>query len=1632
MFKSLGYLFLRLTKSLAFASSTRRASLSSWGFVFLTVQVSWAITAPAVLAQDKFSEQAKPALRQVIAVVPRSWPPQYNVDENGKPIGFAIDVMEEIAIRANLQVSYRIVNSFPDVEKVMREGLADLIPNSGITLERAKDFSFTAPVETFVVSLFVRNNAIDIEGLSDLIGRRVGAVVLNVGENILKERKDIEAIVYRTAEEALLGLISGQIDALIFPQAVMTNLARKANIEDRIKVVGNPLMEIKRAIRVQKHETELLAALDAAIKVFVGTPEYRQIYAKWYGKRNPYWTVNRVIWIMGALSAFVLIVSFWWRHLSVMSMNKAITKSEERYRILVQGQADLICRNLSDGTLLFVNDAYCRYFGKTADELVGTSNLRFIPEESHRFIRDIMTSLSADKPTQSHEHEVISQNGQRRWQQWTITAMFDETGEVNEIVAVGRDTTERKHMEEALRDSEALLRRSVLDAPNPIMIHAEDGEVLMINKKWTELSGYSHSDLPTLLDWTEKGYGANKEHMRDHIGGFHEIDEPIEIESYVTTARSERRIWNFRAAPLGRLQDGRRFVISMAIDVTERKEWERTLSVHARQQAAAAEIHRRALVGGDLSVLLAEIVVLVAQALDVEFCKVLKLLPGNGGFLFWEGVGWKDGLVGTAVVGAEAEFQAGYTLLCDEPVIVEDFLAEERFSSSPLLHDHGVVSGMSVVIPGPAGPFGVLGVYTATGRKFTVDDANFLQAIAHTMATVIEYDLADRELRKLSRAVEQSPASVIVTDTAGNIEYVNPKFTAVTGYAPEEVIGRNPRILNSGHTPPEEYRELWASIASGREWRGELRNKKKNGELFWESALISPIRNAAGQITNFLAVKEDITAHKLSMDALRESEERYRDIVENVGDLIQSVEPDGRYQFVNNAWKEVLGYDAEDLETLTFADVVHEDHLPRCQEIFEGLKHGESFENMEVVFKAKDGRAVVVEGHLGSVLENGEMIRSRAIFRDITARKAAEQALRESEAYKGIMLETALDSIITMDEEGKIVEFNRAAEQTFGYRGEAVRGREIADLIVPPDLREKHRQSLRRYVTTGRGSIIGKRVELRAMRAGGGEFPIELAITFSEAGGRRFFTAFIRDITERKRAEEALRESEEKFRTVLDHAPAKIHIKDLEGRYILVNNTAEELFGVTDQEARGKTAHEIFSKERADEFAAHDQDVSETGVVVENEEEWLREDGVHTFLTVKFPILDASGKTIAVGAIGTDITERKAAEAERASLESQLRESQKMEAVGTLARGIAHDFNNILAGMTGYAHLAMDAVPAESQVHGDLEHLLKSIDRATSLVKQILAFSRRSEAARHPVEIGRVVEETLELLRASIPSTVELRPEIDREAGTVMGDATQLQQVVMNLCTNAADAIGPGSGAIEVALARVELDDKDTATRPDLAPGSYVKLSVSDSGAGMDAATRARAFEPFFTTKEPGKGTGLGLSVVHGIVREHGGTIEVDSEPGRGTTFAVLLPRAEAVERGVAREARDIPRGRERILLVDDEAAIVHSEARLLERLGYQVEAATSSVGALEVFRAAPEAFDLVITDQAMPELSGMALAQEMLKLRGDTPIILCSGFSEVVGAEDAMAAGIHEFMTKPIHPDDLARAVRRVLDGDT
>ncbi|MBC8457873.1 MAG: response regulator [Deltaproteobacteria bacterium] len=383
---------------------------------------------------------------------------------------------------------------------------------------------------------------------------------------------------------------------------------------------------------------------------------------------------------------------------------------------------------------------------------------------------------------------------------------------------------------------------------------------------------------------------------------------------------------------------------------------------------------------------------------------------------------------------------------------------------------------------------------------------------------------------------------------------------------------------------------------------------------------------------------------------------------------------------------------------------------------------------------------------------------------------------------------------------------------------------------------------------------------------------------------------------------------------------------------------------------------------------------------------------------------------------------------ELANANCQLRQAQKMEAIGTLTGGITHDFNNILAAIIGYTDLAIIDIPDGSKARYNLLEAKKAIRRAKELVNQILTFSRQSEQKLIPVKISIIIKEALKLLRASLPTTIEIHKHIERDTGTIKADPTQVHQVLMNLCTNAGHAMREnGGGILDVRLRNVSISKKSEI---DLDPGPYVKLTVSDTGHGITPDVLERIFDPFFTTKEKGEGTGLGLSLVHGIVKDHGGTITVESEPEKGTTFHIFFPRIEEAEKGADKVADEpLPNGQERILFIDDEFALVDIGKQMLEYLGYKVTIKTDSLEALKLFQEQPHEFDLVITDMTMPNMTGEKLAKEFIRIRPDVPIILCTGFCGQNTEENAKEIGIKEFAMKPLMMEDLAKTIRKVLN---
>jgi len=383
-----------------------------------------------------------------------------------------------------------------------------------------------------------------------------------------------------------------------------------------------------------------------------------------------------------------------------------------------------------------------------------------------------------------------------------------------------------------------------------------------------------------------------------------------------------------------------------------------------------------------------------------------------------------------------------------------------------------------------------------------------------------------------------------------------------------------------------------------------------------------------------------------------------------------------------------------------------------------------------------------------------------------------------------------------------------------------------------------------------------------------------------------------------------------------------------------------------------------------------------------------------------------------------------------AKYERQLQQVLKIQAIGTLAGGIAHDFNNILFPIVGYTELTMDEVPEDSVAHNNLGEILKAANRAKDLVQQILTFSRQSGQERKPVKVQQIIKEALKLLRASIPASIEIVHNIDEECAPVMGDATQIHQVIMNLCTNAYHAMQDKGGKLEVSMKEVQVGYEQTIQKIGMQPGNHLQLLVKDEGCGMDASVLDRIFEPYYTTKEQGKGTGLGLSVIHGIVKNHRGDITAASSPGKGTIFTVYLPVVE--DGDVQTEFEPVngaEKGTERILLIDDEEQIVAMERQMLENLGYQVTARTDSVEALKEFSKEPQNYDLVITDMTMPYMTGDELAQKLLDIKPDLPVILCTGFNEDITEEKALSMGIQKFVMKPVIKNDLATTIRNVLD---
>ena len=651
----------------------------------------------------------------------------------------------------------------------------------------------------------------------------------------------------------------------------------------------------------------------------------------------------------------------------------------------------------------------------------------------------------------------------------------------------------------------------------------------------------------------------------------------------------------------------------------------------------------------------------------------------------------------------------------------------------------------------------------------------------------------------------------------------------------------------------------------------------------------------------------------------------------------------------------------------------------------------------------------------------------------------AEHALRGSEERFRMLWETAPDAIIVFDDQMRIQQANAAVKHVFGHESDAVIGQDMT-MLMPERLREAHRSGVARYLQSGTKTLNWRSTQVVGLHRDGRETPIEIAFSHHQSGGQHQFAGFLRDVSARHQAEQALRASEERLQRALDASGLSLWDFDVDSGNVYLSESWSRWLGGPPEVTRttfAALADRVPENERPGLLVALVTALKDPHARYRVEHQVRKHNGEWLWNLSEGRVVERSADGRALRMVGTnrDITPLKQAEAGRRGLEAQLRESQKMEAIGTLAAGIAHDFNNILGAILGNLALAREDAGAGHAALPSLEQINKSALRARSLVQQILAFGRRQPQALVNRPLSPLVHETLALLRSTLPAGVKLEATLADTPLHVLADATQIQQVLMNLCTNAWHALQGQAGRVGVGLEPLTLPAAALHLSSGLPAGKYAHVWVRDTGCGMDSATRARIFEPFFTTKPVGQGTGLGLSVVHGIVAAHGGAISVESAPGQGSTFHLVFPLADSQDPaapsgwGALQPLQHQGEG-QHVLYVDDDEVMGLLVERLLRRLGYRVTCHQDPRQALAAVRAQPLAFDLVVSDFNMPGFSGLDVARELARIRADLPVVISSGHVTDEQRAEMLRAGVRDLIHKENTLEELGAVAHRCLQG--
>ena len=1337
-----------------------------------------------------------------------------------------------------------------------------------------------------------------------------------------------------------------------------------------------------------------------------------------------------------------------------------LVRQNEFLNGLIDSISDILFCKDTEGRFLGCNRAFAERVGLSKDEIIGRTDFDLFPgEEAASYRKDDDTALTQNKPL-CIERWISYPDGRRIVSETCKTPYRGSDGRLLGLIGIGRDVTarkksaeqsqqlaselqqavaertyqlvkankelqqeieERRRSEEALKDTENRYRALFDRSHDIVYLHDFDGHFIDANPAALELMGYAKEDLPSL-------------NLGDVIG-----PDPLSLSVVQNTLRELKKTGaqKVRAEVSVKRKNGEYAILETKASVIERDGFPYAIQGIARDVTEQRQSENFMIAQRDLGIALAGTSSL-HDALRICLETAIRVSgldsggiyitdPATGDFNLTYHMGLSEGFAKSvrhipansdrarlAVAGKTVYLKGGHPSILKEPDLMQEGL--KSIAVIPICSQNRVVGDMNIA--------------SHVLDKIPPHSRSALETIAAQIGMSIMKAKAEETLRESEKKYRTlfetaSDALLIVDQETGRILDANAAALGLYGYSREELISMGKTDFSA------EPQETWEGTMAISRNVSTCHHRKKDGTVLPVEVSANALR-IEDRNTHILSVR-DVAERKRAEEELLWKTAFFEAQVEATIDGILVVDDKGKRVLVNrnllNLWNapQHIREDENDASLLQYVTegTAHPDQFIEKIRYLNG--HPDETSRDEIEFK--DG--MVLDRHSSPVLgKDGKYYGRIWTFRDITEHKRVLKELMESQQKLSDIIDFLPDATLVIDKEGRIIAWNRAIEEMTGVPAADMLGKGDYEYALPfhgerrpilIDLVLNPRKELEaRYTSVERRDSVLEGEAYIPKLKGRESYLFGVASVLRDSKGNIVGAIeSIRDITDRRR-------TEEKYRSIFENAVMGIFQSTPEGRIISANPAFARILGYDSQEdvltsLTDMTEQMYVQPERRAELL---RTMNEQGIHPEQEVQYFRKDRSTVWVTVTgCAVRDNKGRVICYQGTIQDINDRKL-------LESRLRQGQKMEAIGTLAGGIAHDFNNILSAVIGYAELALEATGGNDRLRRYIERIYKAAQRAGDLVKQILTFSRQTDEKMRPLRISPIVTEVLKLLRASLPATVEVRQNIQSDPDTVLASPTHIHQILMNLCTNAAHAMRGKKGVLSVVLAPVEIKPGDVLAGHGLIPGMHLRLSVTDTGHGIEPAIIEKIYDPFFTTKKPGEGTGMGLSVVHGLVMSCHGTITVQSEVGKGTEFNVYLPlligmEGEKEESVVTRP----PGGHERILFVDDDEALVNLGKEMLTGLGYQVTGWTSSLEALEHFRMLPDGFDLVITDMTMPNLTGIELAREMMLARPNLPVILCTGFSEAISPETAKALGLTDFVMKPVVIRQIAAAIRRALD---